>query len=252
MSGLKDRVAIVTGSGGSMGGAIARRLASAGAAVVVNDRHSDRTDRIESELRSRGTECAAVTADVSCPEGAERLIASAIDAWGRLDILVNVVGGIKGPISAPVWEITDEQWDRTLRVNLDSTFHCTKRALVPMMEQRSGHIVNIASTQWAGAAAHAHYAAAKAGVVSFTRSVAQQVGPLGIRVNAVAPGGTLTNEKVRSALSRAGTDRSTLNPLGRLNEPEDIAHAVFFLVGDEARNISGQLLTVAGGLNPSL
>jgi len=128
-------------------------------------------------------------------------------------------------------------------------FHCTQLAVPGMIERRAGRIVNIASTSWAGDALHPHYAAAKAAVVAFTRSCAVQLAPFGVNVNAVAPGPTLTGVAHRAGFGHR--DWSGI-PLGRPNEPDDVADAVLFLLSDAARNISGQLLTVAGGLNPSL
>ncbi|MGC9537430.1 SDR family NAD(P)-dependent oxidoreductase [Streptomyces sp. UG1] len=210
-------VAVVTAAGGMMGTAISTLLATSGHRLVLNDRR-DCLDALAAQLRGRGSEVETVVADVADTEGAEATVRAALLRWGRVDVLVNVAGGIKGPVDNPLWDITAEQWSRTVSVNLDSAFFCTQQAAKAMMAHGSGRIVNVASTSWAGSPLHAHYAAAKAGLVSLTRSAAQQLG----------------------------------NPLGRPNEPEDIAEAVAFLLGNGARNISGQLLTVAGGLNPAL
>jgi NAD(P)-dependent dehydrogenase (short-subunit alcohol dehydrogenase family) len=229
-----------------MGGAIALMLAGEGADLVVNDRVAGRTDEIERQIRATGREVVAVHANVTRRDGAAAVIDAALERWGRIDILVNVVGGMKGPAERPIWEITEEEWEFAMGINLRGTFHCTQLACRSMMERRHGKIVNIASVSWAGDATHAHYAAAKAGVVAFTRSVATQLAPYDINVNAVAPGATLS--QVEGLPDRSGG----VTPLGRVNEPRDIAGAVLFLVSHEARNISGQLLTVAGGVNPSL
>jgi NAD(P)-dependent dehydrogenase (short-subunit alcohol dehydrogenase family) len=229
-----------------MGGAIALRLAEEGADVVVNDRVAGRTDGIERDIRAMGRDVVAVHANVTRREGAAAVIDAALDQWGRVDILVNVVGGMKGPHERAIWEITEEEWELAMGLNLRGTFHCTQLACRPMMERRQGKIVNIASVSWAGEPMHAHYAAAKAGVVAFTRSVATQLAPYDINVNAVAPGATLSS--IEGAPDRSGVG----TPLGRVNEPRDIAEAVLFLVSEEARNVSGQLLTVAGGANPAL
>jgi len=248
---LAGQVAVVTGSGGAMGGAIAERLAAAGARIVLNDRVPDRVDVHRAAVEAHGVEAVAVTASTSRPEGARTVIATALDTWGRLDILVNTVGGIKGPVEVPVWEITDEQWNGTLAVSLTATFLCTREAAPVMIGQRSGKIVNIASTSWAPphSAMHPHYAAAKAGVVAFTRAVALQLAPYDVNVNAVSPGATR-----RSAAVAVDDDGSggPPPPLGRINDPADIAGAVAYLVSPDARNVSGQLITVAGGLNPAL
>ncbi|HEX2383305.1 MAG TPA: SDR family NAD(P)-dependent oxidoreductase, partial [Acidimicrobiales bacterium] len=169
--------AVVTGSGGAMGGAIARRLASEGADVVLNDRLADRAARWEGAISEIGRDVLSVHGNVTRRDEARRLIAAAEDRWGRVDILVNVVGGIKGPIANPVWEITEEEWEFAMGLNLRGTFHCTQAVLPGMMSRRQGKIVNIASVSWAGDALHAHYAAAKAAVVAFTRSAATQLGP---------------------------------------------------------------------------
>jgi NAD(P)-dependent dehydrogenase (short-subunit alcohol dehydrogenase family) len=253
LGGLK---AIVTGSGGAMGGAIAVRLAQEGADVALNDRRDDRTRLHASEVAAAGADFIAVTANVTRRTDATRLVAAAEERWGRVDILVNVVGGIKGPIVNPILDISEEQWSLTMDLNLLGTFHCTQLVVPGMIERNFGKIVNIASVGWAGEAMHAHYAAAKAAVVSFTRSLAAQLGEHNINVNAVAPGGTrrsidvlLTADDHPPAIAPSV---SSTGPLGRMNEPEDIANAVLFLTSEESRNISGQLLTVAGGANPSL
>jgi NAD(P)-dependent dehydrogenase (short-subunit alcohol dehydrogenase family) len=247
-------VAIITASGGMMGSAIADALGVTGHRLVINDRVDARRVAAAEAMNRAGYDVVSVTADVSTRAGAEELVGTALARWGRLDVLVNVAGGIKGPIMNPIWDITEEQWDVTVRTNLTSAFHMTQISLRTMMSQNSGHIVNIASTSWAGSPAHSHYAAAKAGLISFTRSVATQVGPYGIRANVIAPGGTMTLAAQRpdgqSILGQA--DWANMYPLGRPNQPEDIANAVQFLVSERARNISGQILTIAGGLNPSL
>jgi NAD(P)-dependent dehydrogenase (short-subunit alcohol dehydrogenase family) len=251
---LAGQVAVVTGSGGAMGGAIAERLAASGAHIVLNDRVPDRVDEHRAAVEAHGVQAVSVTASTSRREGARAVVAAALNTWGRLDILVNTVGGIKGPVDIPVWEITDDQWDATLAVSLTATFLCTREAAPAMIERRAGKIVNIASTSWAppGSALHAHYAAAKAGVVAFTRAVALQLAPYDVNVNAVAPGGTRRS----AAVVLDGGDVSGVSgaapPLGRINDPSDIAGAVAYLVSPDARNVSGQLLTVAGGLNPAL
>jgi NAD(P)-dependent dehydrogenase (short-subunit alcohol dehydrogenase family) len=260
---VEGQKAVVTGSGGAMGGAIALRLAEEGADVVLNDRLPDLTDGTEKAIRDLSRDVVSVVANVTRREGAERLVTTALERWGRIDILVNVVGGVRPPVVNPIWNISEEDWEFAMGLNLRGTFHCTQLVCPGMMERRSGKIVNIASNSWAGEAMHAHYAVAKAGVVAFTRSVATQLGPFNINVNAVAPGGTRRSARIAAQIDTppAPTDEpvpfpspsvSSTGPLGRTNEPVDIANAVLFLASDESRNISGQLITVAGGNNPSL
>lgn len=248
---LAGRVAVVTGSGGAMGGAIAQRLAAAGASIVLNDRVADRVEAHRAAVEAQGVEAISVVSSTSRSAGARAVIDAALDRWGQVDVLVNTVGGIKGPVEVPVWEITDEQWDGTLAISLTSAFFCTREAAKAMKTRRTGHIVNIASTAWAPphSALHPHYAAAKAGIVAFTRAVALQLAPYDVTVNAVAPGATRRSADV----TLDGGDVSTAEvPLGRINDPADIAAAVAYLVSPGARNVSGQLITVAGGLNPAL
>jgi NAD(P)-dependent dehydrogenase (short-subunit alcohol dehydrogenase family) len=243
-----------------MGGAIALRLAEEGADVVLNDRLPNLTDQTEKAIRELGRDVVSVVANVTRRVGAEQLITTALRRWGRIDILVNVVGGVRPPAVNPIWNISEEDWEFAMGINLRGTFHCTQLVCPTMMEQRYGKIVNIASNSWAGEAIHAHYAAAKAGVVAFTRSVASQLGPYNINVNAVAPGGTRRSERIAAQIEMplereahaVAMSVAMTGPLGRTNEPIDIANAVLFLASDESRNISGQLITVAGGNNPSL
>jgi len=249
---LLDRKAIVTGSGGRMGGAIALALARRGADVALNDRLPERTLACEQEVRRLGLDCFSITANVTRREGAAQLVDAALGRWGRVDILINTVGGIKGPIANPLWEISEEEWEITVGLNLRGTFHCTQLVLQAMMAQRFGKIVNIASTSWAGDPMHTHYAVAKAGVVAFTRSAAVQLGPYNINVNCIAPGATATERVGHQTEQVVTDDLSSFVPLGRVNRPEDIGEAAAYLVSESARNISGQVLTVAGGINPAM
>jgi len=242
--------AIVTGSGGRMGGTIAVMLAEEGADMVLNDRLPGKVEEYEEKIKALGRDVVSVVDNVTRREGAKAVVDAGLERWGRIDVLMNVVGGIKGPMVSPIWETQEEEWEITVGINLRANYHCTQLVAPGMMERKFGKIVNIASTDWAGQADHAHYAAAKAGVVAFTRSVAQQLAPYNINVNAIAPGGTLTGElQIESMTPDKWKD---MNPLGRPNQPEDIGHAALFLCSERARNITGQLLTVAGGLNPSL
>jgi NAD(P)-dependent dehydrogenase (short-subunit alcohol dehydrogenase family) len=250
MGFLDGRKAVITASGGKMGGATARLFAREGADVVLNDIVPGRTAAMEKEIRELGREAVSVDVDVSQRAGAEAVVGAALQRWGRVDVLVNVVGGIVGPLTRSPLEMTEAEWRGTLSLNLDPMFHCTQLVLPGMIERRWGKIVNIASAAWAGRPDRVHYSVAKAGVVAFTRSIAEFAAPHNINVNAIAPGLTVNMlmEEGRLDLPPGTGD----NPMGRINEPQDIANAVLFLVGEEARNISGQLLTVAGGRNPSL
>lgn len=256
---VAGKVAVVTGSGGLMGGAIALRLAEEGADIMLNGRRPDNAGRMVEPIRALGRDVASVVADVRTEEGAHAVIDAALARWGRIDILVNNVGGIDDAVRDPVWETDLKVLRDTWNFNMESMFNCVHRVLPHMMERRSGKIVNIGSTSWAGDQLHAHYAAAKAGVFSFSRAIAKQLGAYNINVNVVAPGRTVSSGLLRGDRPAGDIDLTSISsgswgphPLGRLNEPEDIANAVLFLASEEARNISGQMITVAAGLNPSL
>ncbi|GHF36689.1 NAD(P)-dependent dehydrogenase (short-subunit alcohol dehydrogenase family) [Amycolatopsis bartoniae] len=242
---------VITGAGGLMGSAVAATLAAEGYDLVLNDRREGSLLPVAKDAREAGARVATVTADISTVEGAQALTAAAHEQWAAVAGLVHVAGGIKGPVKNPVWSITPAEWARTMAVNADSIFHCVQAVLPDMMARRRGRIVAIGSTSWAGSPDHAHYAAAKAALVSFIRSVATQVGPYDVTANVIAPGGTVTFAADLPGFPTAA-EWATRNPLGRPNSPEDIAGAVRFLLGPDARNISGQVLTVAGGLNPCL
>ena len=246
MLDLSGRVAVVTGSSRGLGRAIAIKLAGLGAQVVVNYRAN--REAAEETLRlivEAGGQGIIEHADVSVYEQALALIKQAVDHFGRLDILVNNAGTTRDNLLV---RISEEDWDLVLDTNLKSAFACSKAALRTMMKQRHGRIVNITSIAGvAGNAGQTNYASAKAGMIGFTKSLAKEVGSRAITVNAVAPGyiptdlsGQLPAELIAKGIS--------MTPLGRGGSPEDIANAVAFLVSDEAGFITGQVLSVDGGL----
>jgi NAD(P)-dependent dehydrogenase (short-subunit alcohol dehydrogenase family) len=261
---LADTKAVVTASTGALGAGIALRLASEGADVVLNGRIAANADQLEQRIRDLGRDVVTIRADVCDPAGAEAVVQAGLNRWGRIDILVNNAGGIdKGiPVIRPFWEIPKEEWDLVFRQNVDGTFYCTQAVLPGMMSRRAGKIINIGSVSWAAEPMHAHYSAAKASLNALTRSLATQVGPYNINVNLVSPGRTRTGamrgrleEKdfpVSEGMTELGSGSFGAQPLGRVNDPSDIANVVVFLASEQARNISGEFVTVAGGLNPSL
>jgi NAD(P)-dependent dehydrogenase (short-subunit alcohol dehydrogenase family) len=240
---VNNRVAVVTGSGQGIGAGIARRLALAGAKVVLNDIVLDKIEQVGKELDAEGAVGVPVVADVSTKEGAETLIAQAVERFGRVDILVNNVG-----IARDKWisKMTDEDWDSVMTVNLKSQF-LTCRAAVPHMRGQShGRIVNISSRAWLGGAGQANYSASKGGVVSLTRTLALELAKFGITVNCVAP--ALVDTPLFQALGDETKDRlAGTVPMGRVGTPADIAEAVSFFASDEASYITGQLIYVCGG-----
>jgi 3-oxoacyl-[acyl-carrier protein] reductase len=242
----------VTGGSRGIGRACVELLAAAGAGVVFSYARREAEARdVARAVRSAGGRAHPVRADVARPRDGAALARAALARFGRIDILVNNAGIWEPPEGVAVESMDDAQWSRTLRVNLDGVFHCT-RAVVPVMKaRRGGRIVNIASTAGQrGETLHSDYAATKGGVISFTKSLASELGPWGILVNAVAPWWVLTD------MSREILDRSPRpgepptaesSPLGRVATPAEIAGPVLFLCSDLASFITGEILNVNGG-----
>ena len=242
---LVNKTAIVTGASRGIGRTVAKVLAEQGASVVLAGRTRAALEEAVEEIRSRGGQATAVVCDVTVEGDVEQLVKATLEGYGRVDILVNNAGVTRDGL---VMRMSEEDWDAVLDTNLKSVYRCTRAVLRPMLKQRAGRIVNIASVVGlTGNAGQANYAAAKAGIVAFTKSVAREVASRGITVNAVAPGYIDTD--MTRALSPEQRERILSGiPMGRMGSTEDVAYAVAFLAGEEAGYITGQTLVVDGGL----
>lgn len=243
---LTDKVAIVTGASRGIGRACAVELARRGAQVIVNHRDSAAgAEETLAALQAAGGTGRVVQADVAVAAQAAALVKTALDGCGRLDLLVNNAGTTRDMLLAMMKE---EDFDRVIAANLKSVYNCCKAAIRPMMKQRSGRIVNMTSVVGlSGQAGQTNYAASKAGIIAFTKSLAREIGSRGITVNAVAPG-YITTALTRDLPADLQARAIEMTPLGRFGTPEDIAYAVAFLCSDEASFITGHVLTVDGGL----
>ena len=244
MIDLSGRVALVTGASRGIGRAIAGKLASRGAHVVAAARGEHAAATVDAILAAGG-KADALALDVTDPGAAEAAIAATAGKHGRLDILVNNAGITKDQL---MLRMKRDDWDAVIGTNLTAAFALTQAALKPMLKQRGGRIVCIASVVGqSGNAGQANYAASKAGLIGFAKSVAMEVASRGITVNVVAPG-LIDTDMTRAITGSAHEEWAAKIPLKRLGTPEDIASAVCFLASDEASYITGQVLAVNGGM----
>ncbi len=244
---LEGKVALITGGSRGIGEAIAKKYAAHGAHVAFSYRSSaEKAKAIEAELQSMGVEAIAIQSDASSFEQAGELAKAVLDKFGRIDIVINNAGITKDTL---MLRMSEEQWDAVINVNLKSVFNLTKQVLRPMLKQRSGSIINMSSVVGVfGNAGQANYAASKAGIIGFTKSIAKEVGSRGIRCNAIAPGFIETDmteeldEKTKEAFLSG-------IPLKRLGKADEVADACLFLGSDLSTYVSGQVLSVCGALN---
>lgn len=244
---LDGKVVIVTGAARGIGAAIALAAAREGARVAALDVDEGALGEVARSIESRGGQALALRADVTRSADIARALEAVLARWGRVDVLVNNAGGFA--VIRATEDIPDEEWDAILASNLTSVFLCSRAVLPIMRRQRYGRIVNLASVVGRGGAVRvtSHYAAAKGGVIAFTRHLALEVAPEGITVNAVAPGTTATERVLRARTPEESRRVAETIPLRRFGEPGEIAEAVVFLASDRASFITGATLDANGG-----
>lgn len=246
MSRLSGKRALVTGASRGIGRAVALRLAAEGASVALNYRAGrEEAEAVAAEIAASGGSAAVLQGDVSVAAEAEALVGAAEAALGGLDILVNNAGATRDNL---LMRLSEEDWDAALNTNLKGAFLCAKAAIRLMLRQRFGRIVNMSSVvALTGNPGQANYAAAKAGLIGFTRTVAREVASRGVTVNALAPGFIETQmiESIPDDLRARILERI---PLGRFGAPDDVAGCVAFLCGDDGAYITGQTISIDGGL----
>ncbi len=250
---LKDKVAWITGAGSGIGRATAQRFASEGARVIASDLDEDALNDTVKAIEKGGGQAVAVVGNVAERADVERMVQTALDSYGRLDILINNAGINRDGLVARIKDdevklMGDDKWDTVLNVNLKGTFLCAQAAAVPMMSQKYGRIVNTSSIGALGNIGQANYAASKAGVIGLTSTLSLEWARYNITVNCVAPGATHTRmtEGIPEKIMEGLVARI---PLRRLADPEEIAAAHLFLVSDDAAYITGQTLFVDGGIS---
>ena len=241
---------MVTGAGRGIGEATARRFAREGARVCLTDVGAEDVTTTARQLVEEGMDAFAVRVDVTSHSEVENAVSGVVNRYGRLDILVNNAGVTKDSL---IYKMTDEDWRTVMNVHLTGTFFCSRAAQKYMVENNYGRIINVSSTSALGSRGQANYAAAKAGIQGFTKTLAVELGRYSITANAVAPG-FIETEMTRDTAARLGVDfddfvaqRVQSIPVGRSGWPEDVAAAILYFASEEASFVSGQVLYVAGG-----
>jgi NAD(P)-dependent dehydrogenase (short-subunit alcohol dehydrogenase family) len=242
---FEGRVALVTGAGGGIGEATARRFAREGAIVVVNDLDVELARPVVTSLQKEGARALSVVADVTKRADVEAMMTHIVGEFGRLDVLVNNAGINRDAMSH---KMTEDQWDQVLTVNLKGTFLCAQAALARMLEHGWGRVINTSSVGWLGNIGQANYSASKAGVIGLTRTLALEYAKFGITVNCVAPGPVMT--RMLAGVPDSIREKIVARvPTGRIARPEEIAGVHAFLASEDAAYITGQVIFVDGGMS---
>lgn len=243
---LDGKVAIVTGASRGIGRSVAIELAKAGAKVVINYAgNTAAAESVKETIEAEGGQAIVCQADVADANSVDDMVKQTVESFGRIDILINNAGITRDGL---LMRMKESDWDAVMNTNLKGVFNCTKAVSRIMMKQKSGNIVNMTSVVGLmGNAGQSNYSAAKAGVIGFTKSMAKELAPRGITVNAIAPG-FITTDMTAVLSDQVKNDLADKIPLGRLGEPEDISKAVLFLVSGSANYITGQTINIDGGM----
>lgn len=241
---LNGKVAIITGAGKGIGASIAKRFAVEGARLVLCDQSEELINIITSELIDDGADVLAMQADVTDRSALQKLVQKTLEQYGTIDILVNNAGVLK---DAMLHKMSEDDWDRVMEVNMKGTFNMTQPVAAIMREKGSGKIINISSASRFGNVGQTNYAASKEAIVGFTRSLAKELGPKGINVNAVAPG-TIMSDMYWGIPENVREIMKIITPLGRAGTPEEVANLCLFLASEEASYITGQVIHCDGGI----
>jgi NAD(P)-dependent dehydrogenase (short-subunit alcohol dehydrogenase family) len=242
-----NQVALITGGGGGIGGAVARRMTAAGITVIVADFDHGAAEKVRGEIVAAGGKAEALSVDVTQAREVKALVTDVQQRFGRIDVLANIAGG--SLYTKRIEELTWAEWREVIDANLKGTFLMCREVAPLMQRQKSGRIINTASNYGVtGSALRTPYAAAKAGIIAFTKTLAQELARDGILVNTIAPGPTDTPRVMGKESPEARRQRWSQIPMGRTGKPEDLAEAFFFLTTPESAWITGQTLHVNGGL----
>ena len=242
---LEGRIAVVTGGARGIGKAICERLAAEGASLAIVDIMQEVADETAAEFKAKGIKAVAFAANVAKPEDADKAIKSVIDEFGRIDILVNNAGITRDTL---MMRMSEADWDLVMDVNLKGTFNFIKAAMRPMMKNKYGKIVNVASVVGRmGNAGQANYSASKAGVIGLTKTAAKELASRNISVNAIAPG-YIQTDMTKNLSDQAKDSFMTVTPMKRAGTPEDVAGVVYFLASPDSDYVTGQVINIDGGL----